>query len=246
MQIPKEATNHFKRQCEYKRLEVICSLLKEGDNVLDVGCGIGTYTSNPLSYLPINITAIDIDPKTIEYANSRNQHSNLNFMVALGESFESNIKYDVIVCSHILEHISDPMMLLINMNRLLKDSGLLYVAIPNGYGWFEVQNFIPRMLWKVSWGRKLVWKMMGKKAKDTLNMDDWHIHYFTIGCIKHLLKQSGWHIMLHFNDEFLGGVIFDRILPKFSIIDKWNAQMADRIPARLANSWIFICQNNLR
>ncbi len=239
--IPQEATRHFKRQCEYERFEVLCGLLKEGDRVLDVGCGIGTYTSTPLSYLPISITAIDSDKGTIEYAKERNTHKNLEFICASGEFFYTDTQYDLIVCSHILEHIPDPIKLLLNMRRLTKDGGYFYVAVPNGYGWFEIQNFLPRMLCKTKWGKELISKMMGN-AKDTLNTDSQHIHFFTVGMIERLLEQAGWRVVRQVNDEFLGGIVFDRIFARLPLLAKWNVNVADRLLAQLANGWIFVCK----
>jgi len=240
--IPKEATKHFRMQYEYKRLEAIRRLLKEGDKVLDVGCGLGIYTSNPLSYLPVSITAIDVDPKTVDYANDRNQNSNLEFVVALGETFETDDKYDLIICSHILEHIEEPIKLLKNMGKLIKEGGLLYVAIPNGFGWFEMQNFLPRMLWRLSWGRKLIEKMIGGNYKDSLNREDWHINFFTVKRIKRILENSGWQVVGQINDEFLGGIVFDRILSLIPPLERWNVKVADRLPTQLVNDWMFVCK----
>ena len=240
--ISNEATKHFKRQCEYKRLEVLSGLLKKGDSVLDVGCGIGTYTSTPLAYLPVSITAIDSDKKTVDYASERNQHENLEFLCACGEYFDDDEQYDLIVCSHILEHTPVPIVLLGNMKRLLKDDGVLVLAIPNGYGVFELQNCIPRLLLKTAWGKRLITKMLGNKAKDTLNMDSPHIHFFTVDKIKKLLKLSGWQIINQVNDEFLGGIVFDRIFAKLPAMARWNVGIADSLPAQWTNGWIFVCE----
>ncbi len=239
--IPKRATKHFKRGCEYKRVEVLCGLLREGDRVLDVGCGIGTYTSNPLSYLPIKITAIDFDQKTVEYSNKRNKRENLEFIVASGEYFYTDVRYDLIVCSHILEHTTEPQRLLFNMGRLLKDGGTLYLGVPNGYGAFEIQNFLPRMISKTKWGKGIINKMMGH-AKDTLNADNPHINFFTGTSIRKLLTGTGWDVIEQINDEFLGGIVFDRIFSKLPSLAKWNVGVANKVPAQLADGWIYLCK----
>ncbi len=242
MILPKEATEYFKRHCERKRIDVLSSLLEEGGKVLDVGCGIGTYTSFPLSFLPVDVTAIDSDPKTIEYAAKRNNRSNLRFLVSSGEDYHTHEKFDLIVCSHILEHLVNPEEILLNMNKLLKDDGILYVAIPNGFGSFEVQNSIPRMMVKTKWGKRLISRMM--RVKDTLNVDSPHVRFFTLMSIFELLKKTGWYVENYFNDEFLGGIVFDRIFAKIPSLAKWNVEVADKLPAWITDGWIFICKKS--
>lgn len=241
--LPQEAISHFRRVCEYKRLEILCSLVKQGDRILDVGCGIGTYTSIPLSYLPINIMAIDSDKETIEYSKERNDRKNLEYVCSSGEFYYTKAKFDVIVCSHILEHIPDPRRLLLNMGNLLQGNGVLYVAIPNGFGWFEMQNLLPRMMCKTQIGKSLVNRMMGS-AKDTLS-DSHHVHFFTVPSIKMLLESTGWRVVSQYNDEFLGGILLDRILARLPLLAKWNGRIADFVPLPLANGWIFVCRKAL-
>jgi 2-polyprenyl-3-methyl-5-hydroxy-6-metoxy-1,4-benzoquinol methylase len=232
----------FKRQCERKRFEIIRDLVKDGDKILDVGCGIGSYTSIPLSLFPVNIIAIDSDQKTIDYALARNGIKNLVFKVGKGEDYESQNKFDLIICSHILEHVRSKTIFLYNMKWLLKDDGILYLAIPNGFGWFEIQNFIPQLISKTRWGEKLINKLMQKDAKDTINRDSWHVNFFTEKRIKYLLEDCGWKIKKQYSDEFLGGIVLDRILSKFPRLAKWNTDIADKLPMWLTNGWIFVCE----
>ncbi|KKK65970.1 hypothetical protein LCGC14_2968770, partial [marine sediment metagenome] len=156
--IPEEITQNVAERV-HRRLDVICGLLKEGDKVLDVGCGTGAYISNALGYLPIYITAIDYDSKSIEYAQNRNQHKNLEFIVASDESFKTKRKYDLVICSHILEHTPVPLSMLANIKSYLKGDGILYLGIPNGFGCFEIENFIPRMFHKTTWGKAIITKI---------------------------------------------------------------------------------------
>lgn len=242
--IPLEATRHCKRQCEYKRFEVFCGLLKEGDRVLDVGCGIGSYSSNPLSWLPIEVTAIDSDAKTIEYARVRNVRKNLEFVVADGETYKSDKQFDLIICSHVIEHMKEPRLLLNNMKTLLKDDGILYLGLPNGFGIFEMQNMVPRLLSKSEWGSGVVSKFINGKVKDTLNVESQHVQFFTVRRVKRLLADCGWQIIRQINDEFMGGIVFDRLLPKFPVLARWNVSVVDYLPAQLASGWIFICKRN--
>jgi 2-polyprenyl-3-methyl-5-hydroxy-6-metoxy-1,4-benzoquinol methylase len=237
-----KSINSFKRQCEQKRFEIIKGLVKDGDKILDVGCGVGTYTSIPLSDLPVDITAIDSDSKTIEYANEKNKQKNLTFIVGKGENYKSKEPFDLIICSHILEHVIYKTQFIYNMEQLLKNDGILYLAIPNGFGWFEVQNFIPRMLSKTKLGERFINRLMQGSVKDTINRDSWHVNFFTEKRIKRLLNRCGWKIKEQYSDEFLGGIVLDRILSKFPRLAKWNTDIADKLPIWLTNGWVFVCE----
>ena len=239
--IPKEITQNIAERV-HKRLDVICGLLKEGDKVLDVGCGTGAYISNALGYLPIYITAIDYDSKSIKYAQNRNQHKNLEFVLASDESFETKHKFDLVICNHILAHSPTPLSILKNVREFVKEGGLLCVGIPNGFGCFEIENFIPRMMYKVAWGQELTRKVRGTVIKDSLNIDSQHVQFFTIGGITQLLEKTGWEVMEQVNEDVFCGMISDRILSRIPLLDKWNIWIADKLPAQIAAGWIFICK----
>jgi len=47
------------------------------------------------------------------------------------EDFETNIKFDTIIMSHVLEHIADPVFILKKIKRWLAPDGILLVSVPN-------------------------------------------------------------------------------------------------------------------
>ncbi len=122
----------------------------------------------------------------------------------------------------------------------MKDDGILYIAIPNGFGWFELQNLLPRFLCKTSWGLQIVRRMSG--IKDTINIESQHVNFFMMYGAKHLLKRCGWQVVRQVNDEFLGGIVFDRILARLPSLAKWNVEVADKLPSWMADGWIFVCK----
>ena len=100
--------------------------------VLEIGCSTGIITNYFADYFS-KIDGIDIDKKAIEYANLNNKKTNVLFQAVPIEEFESNKNYDVIVCSHIYEHVPDSRVLLDNIYRLLKPGGVCYFAARNKF-----------------------------------------------------------------------------------------------------------------
>lgn len=87
--------------------------------ILEVGSGIGNFTSKLSKYG--EVTAIDYDP----------DYKNANFGdIEKGKYFFKNQKFDSIVCMNVLEHIKNDKKALKNMFNLLKPSGHLILLVP--------------------------------------------------------------------------------------------------------------------
>jgi 2-polyprenyl-3-methyl-5-hydroxy-6-metoxy-1,4-benzoquinol methylase len=241
--IPKQALIN-KRLHIIGRLEILCNLINANDKVLDIGCGTGSYITEALGYLPVKITAIDYDYKSIEYAKLHNHHKRVEYIKAEGETFTSLKKYDVIICSHVIEHSINPESLISNIQSLLGDDGILFLALPNGYGCFELENIIPRAFNFTEFGGNILNKLMSMNLKDSLNHDSWHVNYFTIKRLIKLLTLCGLKVNKIYNEQVIGGVVTDRTLLKIPKMEEFNLKIADKLPHFLANGWILICQKN--
>jgi len=99
--------------------------------VLDIGCGTGILV-NILSRKGYMMDGIDTSPEAIEFAKS---HRKGNFHLSSIESFRSEYKYDLVIVTQLIEHLRNPESLLINVKRLLKPGGYVYVETPNLYSW---------------------------------------------------------------------------------------------------------------
>lgn len=100
-------------------------------NVLEVGCGIGTFT-NLLSKKASKITSIDTETKYIKKLQIKKDQK-INFFYGNIESdkFKFRLsKYDTIVCMNVLEHIKNDEQALTNMSKLLKKKGYLILLVP--------------------------------------------------------------------------------------------------------------------
>lgn len=104
-------------------------------NVLDIGCGHGLF-SNLLTLAydgKVKIKGIDYDPKKIKVANISKDnnpfHSRINFQCLNVDEVDTNEKYDCIILTDLLHHISFASQeLLLNRIRLaLSDVGVLLI-----------------------------------------------------------------------------------------------------------------------
>ena len=74
--------------------------------------------------------ATEISSKGVAYAKSRG-HA-LHYGTVLEKNFD-NSSYDIITMWHVLEHLSEPGKTLKRVRSLLKDDGLLFIAVPNEF-----------------------------------------------------------------------------------------------------------------
>ncbi|MBI4065410.1 class I SAM-dependent methyltransferase [Candidatus Gottesmanbacteria bacterium] len=102
-------------------------LEKENISLLDIGCGRG-YLMDEARKLGWNTFGIDYSRNTIRYALK-----NLNLKVVQSDigSYRTTTRYDVIVLSQFIEHVSNPNDILKKCYLLLKNNGFLYIATPN-------------------------------------------------------------------------------------------------------------------
>ena len=105
-----------------------------GDNseisILDFGCGFG-QNLKALNNIGFNNTiGYDIEPAAINYCikNGVNIIDGIKFSLS-----DVNQKYDLILATHVLEHISKDSIIktVKELKTLLNDNGLLFISVPN-------------------------------------------------------------------------------------------------------------------
>lgn len=99
--------------------------------ILEVGCGIGNFTTFLTGYG--RVWAIDINK---DYLASTKQVINGKGKVGIGdiekgEFFFGDRKFNCIVCINVLEHIRDDISALNNLFKLLKKGGILILIVPS-------------------------------------------------------------------------------------------------------------------
>jgi len=100
--------------------------------VLDYGCGSG-YGTALLSQCAQMTVGLDISEEVIDYCRIKYKIPNLEFKKIEPNCvlpYKDNI-FNVIVSSHVIEHVSDPQQYLLNLKKTLKKDGILFISTPN-------------------------------------------------------------------------------------------------------------------
>jgi len=139
---------------------------KQKGLLLDVGCGNGCLLKR-MQGLGWKVEGVDFDPIAVEYVRKKGLPVRLGSLET--QQYPSN-HFDAITMSHIIEHVNDPLLILKECHRILKDEGRLVIVTPNSE----------------SWGHKLF--------KDAwLNLDPpRHMHIFTTLLLCKLVERAGF------------------------------------------------------
>jgi 2-polyprenyl-3-methyl-5-hydroxy-6-metoxy-1,4-benzoquinol methylase len=108
------------------------TFFKKRGKILDVGCGVGTIDFY-LSKQGYVISGIDISKKAIVAARRNARFFDLkNIKFYLGDinNFKFKSKFDLILCSEIIEHVLDDKRMLIDLCRNLKKDGIILLTTP--------------------------------------------------------------------------------------------------------------------
>jgi SAM-dependent methyltransferase len=112
-------------------------------NVLNVGGSAGAI-DNFLAGHAAKVVSIDIDEGAISHAQQTFQKENLDFQVAdaLNLPFDDS-SFDVVICSHVYEHVPDPVRMFEEIHRVLRPDGICYFSAGNRLMWNEPHYDLP-------------------------------------------------------------------------------------------------------
>ena len=125
--------------------------IKDGERVLDVGCGEGRHsweackTANCLVYaLDIEVGGLDKARYMFQDMDKRGE-SRGRWILIKGDTVSLPFKdatFDKIICSEVLEHIPDDQQSIRELVRVLKDDGIIAISVP---------TYLPEAIcWKLS------------------------------------------------------------------------------------------------
>ena len=114
----------------HKKLKLL-KKFKENGTHLDIGCGTGEflYACKKNGYKTLGIEPSDLARKKAV----KNYNLNISDDVTLSSIKDKSI--DSISMWHVLEHINDINNFIIQLDRILKKNGVVFIAVPNTESW---------------------------------------------------------------------------------------------------------------
>jgi ubiquinone/menaquinone biosynthesis C-methylase UbiE len=153
-------------------------VLPKGGVVLDVGCGVGLMLDAIARDCP-NVLAYGIEFSNYAGQKAIEKGHNVRFGdITQMDDLKSN-SMDAIIILYVLEHMQDPITALKKCYSLLKESGKIFIAIPN-YRYLKLTHT-----------GILAWLFYGKQSNLFPNE---HLFNYTPKTITSILNKSGFDI----------------------------------------------------
>ncbi len=181
---------------------------KSGDVCLDCGCGTGAFTRRLLQF-DLNLTGIDISPRSIQLAQSRATRE--SYMV--GDIAQLDVRghsVDIAMFSGVLHHFPEPEdrnKILREAFRVLKPGGRIFGFDPNAYS--------PSM-WLYRSPRSPFFSQIGKTENEIL---------LTRSQLESELRQAGFEEISIYGVggityKYVAGRVARALLPLYNIYEK--------------------------
>lgn len=206
--------------------------------VLDVGCGNGSELTLPLAQLGFEVTGIDIHAPSIEHARQLGVGvTNLSYVCGRLEELKSP-PYDIMILSEVLEHLREPRLLLLAAIEHLNKNGIIIVTVPNGYGEFEIDSWLFRVL-----RLQRIVDALARNSKKVIaatdNHESGHVQFFTRRKLRRLFAECSLSIVREGVASFLAGPLIGHTLARSQRFIEWNAQVTDKLPTVFASGWYY-------
>ncbi len=112
------------------RAEVLKNLFVPSNALLDVGAGEGILTKMLADYFD-TVYFVEPSERYIKKAKENLKAYNVKFYNTLFEDFSTEMRFDYILFSGVLEHVFNPVEILKKARNLLKDGGKVVAIVPN-------------------------------------------------------------------------------------------------------------------
>jgi len=160
-----------------KRLRTLNRLSVNKGRLLDIGCAEGLFPELA-GKDGWDATGTEISHFAAQYGKEK-----LGLNIIQGELIDMKFPdntFDAVTMWHVLEHTRDPIAVLREIRRILKDNGIFILAIPN------MNNFLFQLAYRLIRGRRM----------HLFDPDDreLHLYHFTTETIRLALEKTGFSV----------------------------------------------------
>lgn len=215
--------------------------------VMDFGCGNGAAVTRFLAAPDMDLHGVDIHAPSLGYARATFGGSGIHFH----KEVPPDIWFDAIVYADVLEHLDDPESFVRDHVARLIPGGMVIGAIPNGYGPFEMEHRVNRILplRHLAAGaahlRRKARKAVALQAEPSIvkgtplpyNHQSGHVIFFTRRRLRELLRSAGLTLTAFSHGSVFCGP-FSTPLIRGSLV-RANVRLADGLPYWAVSTWYF-------
>lgn len=182
-----------------------------GGSILDIGAGIGQFLFH--AKRDFYITGTEVSASAVKTAKDR---YGIGLIRGNIEDIDFGDKrFDVITIFHTLEHAHSPSSLIKRCSSLLKDDGILIVAVPNEINSIQsiIKRAVKRLLSILPVSRFKRYGALGipRIALDG-SLDEIHLSYFTVDSLERLLRNNGFTVIEESGDPYYASTGLKRCL----------------------------------
>jgi ubiquinone/menaquinone biosynthesis C-methylase UbiE len=167
---------------------------QKGGALLDVGAGTGQFLSVARGDFEVCGTEVSLSAARIA-----KERYGIELKAGRLEDIDfGERKFDIITLFHALEHVPSPSSLIEKCRRLLKDGGIVVIAVPNELGSFEslIKRPVKRLLSAISLpaGKRYGAYGLPKLTLDG-SLDEIHLSFFTVATLRRLVERCGFRVV---------------------------------------------------
>jgi len=142
---------------------------KQGNRLLDIGCCTG-FLLDEARNVGWDTSGVELSAWASRYAAEK---FNLKiYNMSLEKAGFPNEYFDVVIMQDTIEHLHDPKKMLLEINRVLKTNGILYINTP------DIESLTSRVLKAKWWG-----------------INQFHLYYFSKKSLGGILNLSGFAVL---------------------------------------------------
>jgi len=128
-EVYKNEFKHGKHRTDLERFEKVSGMIKDGTNVIDIGCGSGEFVQF-LHERKKNCKITGIDFSKVAIDEAKKNYRDCEFFAGDVMSLSNFSDLDYAVCFETIEHLSEPSAFIDEVNKILKKDGIFFLSTP--------------------------------------------------------------------------------------------------------------------